>query len=165
MAFLVCSFTDLMPYDFPVPAVCFEGFPDLGESACNAMQCNAGDPSSIPGLGRSPGEGIAYPFHPGSFPLTHPVHHPVQQPPAQPCLHTWALLGVHQHPRTCSLDLNQHSSITEKSIISKCCSLVLTSVLNFRFRFSTAEHIVIHKDTASFINSHFYILCYYKLTY
>ena len=25
--------------------------------------CNAGDPGSIPGLGRSPGEGICYPFH------------------------------------------------------------------------------------------------------
>ena len=24
--------------------------------------CNAGDPSSIPGLGRSPGEGIDYPL-------------------------------------------------------------------------------------------------------
>ena len=24
--------------------------------------CNAGDPSSIPGLGRSPGEGIGYPL-------------------------------------------------------------------------------------------------------
>ena len=26
------------------------------------LACNAGDPSSIPGLGRSTGEGIGYPF-------------------------------------------------------------------------------------------------------
>ena len=27
------------------------------------VACNAGDPSSIPGLGRSSGEGIGYPLH------------------------------------------------------------------------------------------------------
>ena len=39
------------------------GFPDSSvgkESACNAE--NWGDPCSIPGLGRSPGEGIGYPL-------------------------------------------------------------------------------------------------------
>ena len=35
-----------------------EGFP--GSSADKESACNAGDPSSIPGLGRSPGEGIGY---------------------------------------------------------------------------------------------------------
>ena len=36
------------------------GFPDssIGEET----GCNAGDPSSVPGLGRSPGEGIGYPL-------------------------------------------------------------------------------------------------------
>ena len=34
------------------------GFP--GSSAGKESACNAGDPSSIPGLGRSPGEGIGY---------------------------------------------------------------------------------------------------------
>ena len=33
----------------------------LGTSAGKESACNAGDPSSIPGLGRSPGEGIGYP--------------------------------------------------------------------------------------------------------
>ena len=33
-----------------------------GSSAGKESACNAGDPSSIPGLGRSPGEGIGYPF-------------------------------------------------------------------------------------------------------
>ena len=36
------------------------GFP--GSSAGKESTCNAGDPSSIPGLGRSPGEGIGSPF-------------------------------------------------------------------------------------------------------
>ena len=37
-----------------------EGFP--GGSNGKESACNAGDPSSIPGKGRSPGEGIGYPF-------------------------------------------------------------------------------------------------------
>ena len=36
------------------------GFP--GSSAGKESTCNAGDPASIPGLGRSPGEGIGYPL-------------------------------------------------------------------------------------------------------
>ena len=37
-----------------------KGFP--GSSADKESTCNAGDPSLIPELGRSPGEGIGYPF-------------------------------------------------------------------------------------------------------
>ena len=36
------------------------GFP--GSSAGKESACNAGDPSLIPGLGNSPGEGIGYPL-------------------------------------------------------------------------------------------------------
>ena len=36
------------------------GFPD--SSVGKESACNAGDPSSIPGSGRSPGEGIGYPL-------------------------------------------------------------------------------------------------------
>ena len=36
------------------------GFP--GSSAGKESTCNARDPGSIPGLGRSPGEGIGYPL-------------------------------------------------------------------------------------------------------
>ena len=36
------------------------GFP--GSSAGKESACNAGDPASIPGSGRSPGEGIGYPL-------------------------------------------------------------------------------------------------------
>ena len=32
-----------------------------GSSAGKESACNAGDPGSIPGLGRSPGEGTSYP--------------------------------------------------------------------------------------------------------
>ena len=38
----------------------FQGFPD--SSVGKESACNSGDPSSIPGLGRSPGEGIGYPL-------------------------------------------------------------------------------------------------------
>ena len=38
-----------------------KGFPD--SSVDKESACNAGDPRSTPGLGRSPGEGIGYPFH------------------------------------------------------------------------------------------------------
>ena len=37
-----------------------QGFP--GRSAGKESICNAGDPGLIPGLGRSPGEGIGYPL-------------------------------------------------------------------------------------------------------
>ena len=33
-----------------------------GSSAGKEFTCNSGDPSSIPGLGSSPGEGIGYPL-------------------------------------------------------------------------------------------------------
>ena len=36
------------------------GFPD--SSVCRESSCNAGDPGSIPGSGRSAGEGIGYPL-------------------------------------------------------------------------------------------------------
>ena len=39
---------------------CAEGFP--GSSAGKESACNVGDPGSIPGLGRSPGEGEGYPL-------------------------------------------------------------------------------------------------------
>ena len=38
----------------------FEGFPD--SSVGKESACNAEDPGSIPGSGRSPGEGIGYPL-------------------------------------------------------------------------------------------------------
>ena len=38
----------------------YEGFP--GSSVGKESTCNAGDPGSIPGWGRSTGEGIGYPF-------------------------------------------------------------------------------------------------------
>jgi len=40
--------------------LCDMGFPD--SSVGKESTCNEGDPSSIPGLGRSAGEGIGYPL-------------------------------------------------------------------------------------------------------
>ena len=53
------------------------GFPDISvgkESACNARE-----PSSIPGLGRSAGEGIGYPLQ---YSWASPVAQLVKNPPA-----------------------------------------------------------------------------------
>ena len=53
----------LFPFtDFSLiyPLLVIRGFPH--SSASKESICNAGDPSSIPGSGRSPGEGIAYPL-------------------------------------------------------------------------------------------------------
>ena len=43
-----------------LPTPVFLGFP--GSSAGKESACNAGDPGSIPGWGRSSGEGIGYPL-------------------------------------------------------------------------------------------------------
>ena len=40
--------------------IALRGFPD--SSAGKEFACSAGDPSSIPGLGKSAGEGIGYPL-------------------------------------------------------------------------------------------------------
>ena len=42
-----------------MPVSCYAGFPS-GSAACNAK--SAGDPGSIPGLGRSPGAGPGNPL-------------------------------------------------------------------------------------------------------
>ena len=48
------------PYSFYYFPVLLWGFPN--SSSGEGSTCNAGDPSSIPGLGRSTGEGIGYPL-------------------------------------------------------------------------------------------------------
>ena len=53
------------------------GFP--GSSAGKESTCNAGDRGSIPGSGRSPGEGIGYPLQYSSAYL---VAQTVKNPPA-----------------------------------------------------------------------------------
>ena len=45
---------------FAYMPICKKGFP--GSSTGKESTCNAGDPVSIPGLGRSAGEGISYPL-------------------------------------------------------------------------------------------------------
>ena len=54
-----------------------KGFPN--SSVGKESACNAGDPSSIPGLGRYPGEGIGYPLQ---YSWTSLVAKLVENPPA-----------------------------------------------------------------------------------
>ena len=54
------------------------------QSAGKESACNAGDPGSIPGLGRSPGEGIRYPLQ---YSWASLVAQLVKNPPAKP--ETW----------------------------------------------------------------------------
>ena len=53
------------------------GFPD--SSAGKESACNAGDPTSIPGSGRSPAEGIGYPLQ---YSWASLVAQTVKDPPA-----------------------------------------------------------------------------------
>ena len=53
------------------------GFPS--SSSGKESACNAGDPGSIPGLEKSPGEGISYPFQ---YPWASLVAQMVKNPPA-----------------------------------------------------------------------------------
>ena len=53
-------------------------------SAGKESACDAGDPSSIPGLGRYPGEGIGYPL---KYSWASLVAQTVENPPAM--LETW----------------------------------------------------------------------------
>ena len=56
-----CTILQKNPNDFfGQPNRFLRGFP--GSSVGKESTCNAGDTSSIPGLGRSPGEGTSYPF-------------------------------------------------------------------------------------------------------
>ena len=55
---IVGSYSNSISF-FEEPAHCLE-FP--GSTVGKESTCNAGDPGSIPGLGRSAGEGIGYPL-------------------------------------------------------------------------------------------------------
>ena len=63
-----------------------KGFP--GSSACKESACNAGDPSSIPGLGRSPREGLGYPLQDSWASL---VAQMVKNPPSMRETWVWSL--------------------------------------------------------------------------
>ena len=58
------------------------GFP--GSSAGKELICNAGNSGSIPGSGRSPGEGIGYPLQ---YSWASPVAQTIKNLPAM--LETW----------------------------------------------------------------------------
>ena len=58
-SFLTCK-SVIKSLSFVIPSLFQKGFPD--SSVGKESACNAGDPGSIPGSGRSPGEGIGYPL-------------------------------------------------------------------------------------------------------
>ena len=69
----------------------YQGFPDI--SVGKESACNAGDPGSIPGLGRSTGEGTGYPLQ---YSWASLVAKLVKNPPA---VHeTWALSLAWEDP-------------------------------------------------------------------
>ena len=80
----------------------YMGFP--GSSAGKESACNAGDPGSIPGLGRSPGEGMGYPLQYSWAPL---VAQMVKNPPAK--RETWVQSLGWEDPL--EEDMATHSSI------------------------------------------------------
>ena len=67
-----------------VPLLSTWGFPD--SSVGKESTCNSGDPSSIPGLGSSAGEGIGYPFQ---YSWAYLVSQLVKNPPTM--RETWVL--------------------------------------------------------------------------
>ena len=70
------------------------GFPD--SSVGKESPCNAGDPGSIPGLGRSAGEGIGYPFQYSGYPFQYASHvaQLVKNPPTMWETWVWSLGSI-----------------------------------------------------------------------
>ena len=63
-----------------------KGFPD--SSVGKESACNSGDPGSIPGSGRSAGEGIGYPLQ---YSWASLMAQPVKNPPAMWATWVWSL--------------------------------------------------------------------------
>ena len=80
----------------------FQGFPD--SSIGKEPNCNAGDPGSIPGLGRSPGEGTGCPLQ---YSLSSLVAQLVKNPPTM--RETWVLFLGWEDPLREGMAM--HSSI------------------------------------------------------
>ena len=69
------------------------GFPDSFPDSFPESACNAGDPGSIPGLERSPGEGVGYPLQ---YSWASLVAQLVKNLPAM--WETWGLSLVWEYP-------------------------------------------------------------------
>ena len=93
-----------------LPTPVFLGFP--GGSAGKESTCNAGDLGSIPGLGRSPGEGIRLPtpvFWPGEFHgLYRPWGRKESDTTEQLSLHFTSLMGRFEPPQQVSATDSHH---------------------------------------------------------
>ena len=124
--------SEALPWSFP------------GGSAGEESACNAGDPSSIPGAGRSTGEGIGYPLQ---YSWASLVTHLVENPPAM--RETWVLsLGLGRSPGEWKGYPLQNSGL-ENSVYcivpgvpksqTWLSSFHFTSSLRFVLKYSTAE--------------------------
>ena len=107
-----------LPYDtqhYDLIYLCiYQGF--LGSSADKESTCNAGDPGSIPGLGRSPGEGKGYPHY---SVLTWRIPWTIQSMGPQKVGHDWETF-IFRPSRTLSLSRkNNHVHLLRPQNISK----------------------------------------------
>ena len=98
------------------------GFPD--SSAGKESACNAEDPSSISGLGRSPREGIGYPLQ-DSW-----IHLQFGRPGSSPCIGKILWVG----------STASHSSILARRISMNRGAQWATFMKSQRVRYSTAQH-------------------------
>ena len=117
---------DITLFSFYLYLVLLRGF--LGSSAGKESTCNAGVPGSIPGLGRSSGEGVGYPLQ---YSWTFLVAQLVNNPPPK-----WET-GV---PSLGWEDPLEKGTATYSSIlawrISPCGSTELTGPSDFHFYFT-----------------------------
>ena len=77
-----------------MPVYILMGFPS--SSAGEESACNAGDPDSIPGSGKFPGEGIGYSFQYSWASLVAQMVKMVKNPPAM--LETGLIPGLERSP-------------------------------------------------------------------
>ena len=80
------------------------GFP--GSSVGKESTCNAGDPGSIPGSGKSPGEGLGYPLQYSGLENSMTV----QSMGLQRQRHDWAACPFFTFIQTINVFLNSHTS-------------------------------------------------------
>ena len=110
-------------------------------SAGKESACNAGDPSSIPGVGRSPGEGIGYPLQ---YSWASLVAQLVKHPPTMLETWVWCLRwkgplekGMSTHSSTLAWRISwtfpwgHKESDTTEQLYSLIVSLTIISSINY----------------------------------
>ena len=118
-------------------------------SAGKESACNAGDPSSIPGVGRSPGEGIGYPLQ---YSWASLVAQLVKHPPTMLETWVWCLRwkgplekGMSTHSSTLAWRIpwtfpwGHKESDTTEQLYSLIVSLTIISSINYIFKNKTKQ--------------------------